>query len=64
MDNTKSTTFNCAHVVIPSTITGIESGGLGYRLDHVPVEFHKILDPPEHIISDEEILLKLIDGLK
>ncbi|MHA2474368.1 MAG: hypothetical protein ACXAES_14170, partial [Promethearchaeota archaeon] len=64
IDNKKSATFNCAHVVIPSTITGIESGGLGYRLDHVPVELYKIVNPPEHIISDEEILLKLINGLK
>jgi formylmethanofuran dehydrogenase subunit B len=64
IDNKKSATFNFANVIIPSTITGIESGGLAYRLDHVPVQLNKVVNPPQNIISDEEILSKLINGLK
>jgi formylmethanofuran dehydrogenase subunit B len=64
IDNKKSATFNVADVVLPSAITGIECGGLAYRLDNVPIELNKIVDPPKNVISDEEILSKLIEGLK
>lgn len=64
IDNKQSTTSMVADVVIPSTITGIESAGLAYRLDHVPIQLEKILNPPNNILSDEEILNKLIVGIK
>jgi formylmethanofuran dehydrogenase subunit B len=64
IDNKKSATFNIADVILPSAITGIECKGLVYRLDHVPIELDKIVNPPSNIISDEEILSKLIKGLK
>jgi formylmethanofuran dehydrogenase subunit B len=64
IDNNKSTTFRVADIVLPSAITGIECEGLAYRLDHVPIELDKIVNPPNNIISDEEILSKLIEGLK
>ncbi len=64
IDNKKSATFSVADIVLPSAITGIECGGLAYRLDHVPIELDKIVNPPGNIISDEEILSKLIEGLK
>ncbi|MFW9866425.1 MAG: formylmethanofuran dehydrogenase subunit B [Candidatus Thorarchaeota archaeon] len=60
IDNKQSATFHIADVIIPSAITGIECGGLAYRLDHVPVELHKIVNPPSRISSDEEILTELI----
>jgi len=63
IDNKKSATSQVANIVIPSNITGIESGGLAYRLDHVPVELQKIVNPPNNILSDEEILSKLIERL-
>jgi len=64
IDNKKSATFSVADIVLPSAITGIECGGLAYRLDHVPIELDKIVNPPGNIISDEEILSQLIEGLK
>jgi len=63
IDNKKSATSQVANIIIPSNITGIESGGLAYRLDHVPVELQKIVNPPNNILSDEEILSKLIERL-
>ncbi|MFX1376742.1 MAG: formylmethanofuran dehydrogenase subunit B [Promethearchaeota archaeon] len=64
IDNKRSATMNIADVIIPSTITGIESGGLAYRLDHVPIELNQIIKPPNNVISDEEILSKLYEGLR
>ena len=63
IDNKKSATSNVANIIIPSSITGIENGGLAFRLDHVPVELQKLVNPPNNILSDEEILSKLIEGL-
>jgi formylmethanofuran dehydrogenase subunit B len=60
IDNKQSATFHIADVIIPSAITGIECGGLAFRLDHVPVELQKIISPPSRISSDEEILTELI----
>ncbi len=63
IDNKQSATSHIADVVIPSTLTGIESEGLAYRIDHVPIELKKIIKAPANIITDEEILMKLIEGL-
>ncbi|MHA2391119.1 MAG: formylmethanofuran dehydrogenase subunit B [Promethearchaeota archaeon] len=63
IDNKRSATSIVADVIIPSNITGIESGGLAYRLDHVPVELQKIVNPPNNISSDEEILTNLIERI-
>ncbi len=63
IDNKKSATFNVADVILPSALTGIECEGLAYRLDHVPIELQKIVNPPNNIISDEELLSKLISKL-
>ena len=64
IDNKQSATSYIADIIIPSAITGIESGGLVYRLDHVPIELKKIINPPSNILTDEEILDKIIQGLK
>lgn len=63
IDNKQSATSHIADIVIPSTLTGIESGGLAYRIDHVPIELRKIINAPGNILTDEEILMKLIEGL-
>ena len=64
IDNGKSATGVIAEVIIPSAITGIECEGLAYRLDFVPIELEKIINPPSNVLPDEEILQKLIDKLK
>ncbi len=63
IDNKKSATSNFADVFLPTAITGIESNGLAFRLDHVPIELHKVINPPNNLPSDEEILNNLIKGL-
>ncbi len=64
IDNKKSATSYLSDVILPSTITGIESEGLAFRIDHVPIELQKIVNPPKNIRSDEEILLNLIEKFK
>lgn len=64
VDNKQSATSRIADVVLPSTITGIESEGLAFRLDHVPIELKKIVNPPSNIFSDEEILNQIIEKFK
>ena len=63
IDNHSSATSHVADVVLPTAITGIESSGLVYRIDQVPVELKKILNPPNNIPSDEELLNQLIEKL-
>ncbi|MBA7537477.1 Periplasmic nitrate reductase [subsurface metagenome] len=63
IDNHNSATSRLADVVLPTAITGIESSGLAYRIDQVPVELKKILNPPNNIPSDEELLNQLITKL-
>ena len=59
IDNHNTATSHIADVVLPTAITGIESSGLVYRLDQVPIELNKIIDPPNNLPSDEELLNKL-----
>jgi formylmethanofuran dehydrogenase subunit B len=63
IDNHSSATSRVADVILPTAITGIESSGLAYRIDQVPVELKKILNPPNNIPSDEELIKQLITKL-
>jgi formylmethanofuran dehydrogenase subunit B len=47
-------------VVFPSSIVGIEKEGTAYRMDHVPLPLKKVVEPPEGLLSDEEILIKIL----
>ncbi|MHA1489983.1 MAG: formylmethanofuran dehydrogenase subunit B [Promethearchaeota archaeon] len=64
LENRKSATTYLAEVVLPTAITGIESGGLAYRIDQVPVELKKIVNPPNNIPSDQELLNQIIERIK
>ncbi len=47
-------------VVFPSAFVGIEAEGTAYRMDHVPLPLKKVVEPPKGILSDEEILRKIL----
>jgi formylmethanofuran dehydrogenase subunit B len=68
VDNKKSSTSEIANVILPSAITGIESKGLAFRLDHIPIQLQTLLKPPSNVLTDEEILdrinQKLVDNKK
>lgn len=64
IDNKSSATLDFADVVLPSSLTGIENEGIAFRLDHVPIRLQKIVNAPNNIPSDEEILINLLNHLK
>ena len=49
-----------ADVVFPSTFVGIETEGTAYRMDRVPLPLKKVVDPPDGVLSDEEILRRIL----
>lgn len=63
IDNHSTTTSHIADVIFPTSITGIENGGLAYRLDQVPIELQKIVNPPNNLPSDEKVLTKFFNSL-
>jgi len=60
----RTPTSEASEVVIPSAILGIEAAGTIYRIDGVPLEARKVVDPPVGVRSDVEILDALIDRVK
>jgi len=51
-------------VVIPSAFVGIEVEGTAYRMDHVQLPLKKVVEPPEGILSDEEILKRILEEVQ
>jgi formylmethanofuran dehydrogenase subunit B len=51
-------------VVIPSAFVGIEVGGTAYRMDNVPLPLKKVVEPPEGILTDEEILKRILEEVR
>jgi formylmethanofuran dehydrogenase subunit B len=48
-------------IVFPSAFVGIEVGGTAYRMDHVPLPLKKVVEPPAGILTDEEILRRILE---
>ncbi len=59
IDPHTSPTSLMADVVIPSTFVGIETEGIAYRMDHIPLPMKKIVDGPNGFLSDAEILTQI-----
>jgi formylmethanofuran dehydrogenase subunit B len=51
-------------IVFPSAIVGIEKAGTAYRMDHVPLPLKKVVEPPEGMLSDEEILRRILEKVR
>ncbi|RJS80067.1 formylmethanofuran dehydrogenase subunit B [Candidatus Bathyarchaeota archaeon] len=60
VDPHMSATAKLADIVLPSTFVGIEAKGTAYRMDNVPLPLKKIVEPPTGILSDEDILSKIL----
>ncbi len=41
---------------VPVAFVGIEVGGNCYRMDNVPIDSRKVIEPPEGMMTDEEFL--------
>jgi len=44
---------------VPVAINAIEAGGNCYRMDNVPIDARKVVDPPEGVLSDLEFLTRV-----
>ncbi len=64
VDPHMNATAQVADVVIPSALVGIEKEGTAYRMDHVPLPLKKVVEPPEGVLSDEEILRRILAEVK
>ncbi|UXM85188.1 formylmethanofuran dehydrogenase subunit B [Methanococcus aeolicus] len=51
-------------IIIPCAFSGVEHAGTGYRMDCMPMRLKEVVSPPEGIISDTEILKKIILNVK
>lgn len=60
IDPHMNATAQMADVILPSAFVGIEAGGTAYRMDHVPLPLKKVVDPPRGVLSDEEILRRIL----
>jgi formylmethanofuran dehydrogenase subunit B len=56
-------TTEFADIIIPSTISGIESPGGVYRMDNIPLRLRKILDTDDYI-PDEEIVERIMGEVR
>ena len=45
---------------VPVAFVGVEVGGCCYRMDNVPIESRKVVEPPEGMLTDEEFLKKVL----
>jgi formylmethanofuran dehydrogenase subunit B len=57
-------TTELADVYIPSAVAGIEVAGTTYRMDGIPIKLRKVIDPPPGILTDTEILTRLLEKVR
>lgn len=61
IDPKESETTKVATVVIPTAQAGVATGGMTYRMDHIPMVMKKVVDSPYP--SDAEVLEQIIAKL-
>jgi formylmethanofuran dehydrogenase subunit B len=63
IDPKNNMTSEVAEVNIPAAIAGIECDGAATRMDGLPLYLRKVIDPPEGIIPDRDILKMIYESL-
>jgi len=51
-------------VVFPTQWCGIESEGTAYRMDCVPIMVKKVVEPPPGVLSDEQLLQRILAKIR
>lgn len=64
IDPHETVTTSVSEVVMPSAMVGIEDEGTVYRMDGVPLMLKKLIEPPEGILPDTEILSAILKEVK
>jgi formylmethanofuran dehydrogenase subunit B len=60
VDPETNATSLVADVVFPSAVQGIEVEGTAYRMDMVPIPLKKVVTPPKGVLSDQQILQRIL----
>ncbi|MEM2094951.1 MAG: molybdopterin-dependent oxidoreductase [Candidatus Bathyarchaeia archaeon] len=64
IDPVETPTSVVADVVLPSTFVGIETEGEAYRMDYVPITLKRVVEPPEGLLSDYEIICEILNRVR
>jgi len=64
IDPHETPTTEVCKVHVPVAIVGVEVGGCAYRMDNVPIETRKVVEPPEGMMTDEEFLSRVLARVK
>jgi len=64
IDPHETVTTSVSEVVMPSTMVGIEDEGTVYRMDGVPLMLKKLIEPPEGVLPDTEILSAILKEVR
>jgi len=64
IDPHETPTTEVCKVHVPVAFVGVEVGGCAYRMDNVPIETRKVVEPPEGMMTDEEFLSRVLARVK
>ena len=64
LDPKRSMTSMLSRVVIPTAAAGIEAEGTAYRMDGIPIRLKRVLEPPEGLLPDAEVLEMILEEVK
>jgi formylmethanofuran dehydrogenase subunit B len=53
-----------ADIILPAAYAGIECEGTAYRMDNVPLRLRKVKEAPDGVLTDKEILERIIEKVK
>ena len=64
LDQKVTPTTMLSEVSIPVATAGVEAAGTAYRMDGIALRLSKLVEPPDGLHSDEEVLDMILEGLK
>jgi len=64
LDQKNTPTTMLSKVVIPVATAGVETEGTAYRMDGVAIRLKKVVEPHEGVLSDAEVLERLIERVR
>jgi formylmethanofuran dehydrogenase subunit B len=64
IDPKRNMTSLMAEVNIPVALSGIECDGAAVRMDGLPLYLKKVVEPPEGVLPDRDVLKTIHDKLK
>ncbi len=50
-------------VHIPVAIVGVETGGICYRMDNVPIQYRAVVPPYNGTLADEELFNRILNRM-